>query len=263
MTRASRSGKAAAAVEKPAGSAPPAKSDRGFFIHKVYETLRGDILAQRVRPGVKLIPEHIAGTLNVSRTPVRHALERLCQEGYVTRIPARGYFVAEMDATEASDLYDVRYGLEIRALETALERGVDADGIESLMRLNTEYQRLLDDQSVVNRSRIDQEFHLALAGLSGNALLVRMLGDIYDRLNFRRRNDGYWFWADRGARGHDGSSEHRRIIQALQKGDGAAALAALREHLGNAHRNYRHFLATVAADAGRPDSLAAGDPVRR
>jgi DNA-binding GntR family transcriptional regulator len=236
------------------------KSAHGFSIQMVYESVRADIFAQRVRPGVKLIPEHIATQLSVSRTPVRQALERLCQEGYVMRIPARGYFVAEMDATEANDLYDVRYALEIRALETTLEKGLGKESVDSLERLNLEHERWLDDHSVVNRSRSDQVFHLAMARLSGNTLLVRMLADVYDRLNFRRRNDGYWFWADRTTRGLSGAFEHRRIIEALKNGDAQAALGTLREHLSNAHKNYRHFLAAVAEDSSAFAHHAPHDP---
>lgn len=227
------------------------RGDRGFMIQNTYASIREDILMHRVRPGVKLTAEHFAATLNVSRTPVRQALERLCQEGYVTRIPARGYFVAEIEATEAHDLYDVRFALEVRAMETAFERGINPADIERLATLNEEYQRLMDDPMVINRSKVDQEFHLALAGLSGNAVIVRMLRDIYDRLNLRRRNDGYWFWNQGGARGTGGSAEHRRMIEALRNNDQDTALRSLREHLANALQNYKAFLATSTEPGAR------------
>lgn len=224
--------------------AAPAGGDRGFTIQKTYAHIREEILLHRVRPGVKLTAEHYAASLAVSRTPVRQALERLCQEGYVTRIPARGYYVAEIDATEAHDLYDVRHALEMRALETAFERGIDPAGLARLTELNAQYRRSLADPKVINRSQIDQEFHLALAGLSRNAVIVRMLRDVYDRLNLRRRNDGYWFWQRGTQRGPGGASEHAVMIAALRRNDRDAALAALREHLAQARANYAAFLAS-------------------
>jgi len=229
----------------------PASGDRGFTIQKTYASIREDILMHRVRPGVKLTAEHYAATLAVSRTPVRQALERLCQEGYVTRIPARGYFVAEIDATEAHDLYDVRFALEVRAMETAFERGIDGAAIEGLATINAEYKRMLANPKVIHRSEIDQEFHLALAGLSGNAVIVRMLRDVYDRLNLRRRNDGYWFWNQGGARGPGGAAEHLDMIRALRRKDRDAALQALREHLAHALANYEAFLASTAPPVAR------------
>ena len=94
----------------------PLEAERGFFIEETYERIRQDILRHRLNPGVKLVPDHLATSLKVSRTPVRQALERLCQEGFVQHIPARGYFVAEPPRSEIRDLYDVRFALEIRAL---------------------------------------------------------------------------------------------------------------------------------------------------
>ena len=82
---------------------PAARADRGHLIQRTYERLRDGILHQRLRPGVKLTAEHLAAMLEVSRTPVRQALERLYQEGYVVQIPSRGFFVAEIDSIKVRD----------------------------------------------------------------------------------------------------------------------------------------------------------------
>jgi len=226
----------------------PLGAERGFFIEETYERIRQDILRHRLNPGVKLVPDHLAASLKVSRTPVRQALERLCQEGYVQRIPARGYFVAEPARSEIRDLYDVRFGLEVRALELAFERGFDPDAVDALEAIHARYQALIEDPSAASRSRVDQEFHLALAGLTDNGLLVDMLRGIYDRLSFRRRSDGYWFWADRGLRGAAGAREHSALLASLRSGDRAAALTALRSHLAEAQANYEQFIASITAE---------------
>ena len=102
-----------------------------------------------------------------------------------------------------------------------------------------------------SRTRTDQEFHLALAGLAGNALLLEMLRGLYDRLNFRRRSDGYYgFWSDRGLRGEAAAREHAGLLGALRRGDRDAALGALRGHLTQAQANYEQFIASVEADEG-------------
>ncbi len=226
----------------------PLEAERGFFIEETYERIRQDILRHRLNPGVKLVPDHLATSLKVSRTPVRQALERLCQEGFVQRIPARGYFVAEPPRSEIRDLYDVRFALEIRALELAFERGFAPKAVDALEVIHERYKALIENPSAASRSRIDQEFHLALAGLTDNELLVEMLRGIYDRLSFRRRSDGYWFWADRGLRGAAGAREHSALLASLRAGDRDTALAALRSHLAEAQANYEQFIASVAAE---------------
>lgn len=229
-------------------TAAPLLAERGFFIQGIYERIRQDILRQRFHPGVKLVPDHLAASLEVSRTPVRQALERLCQEGYVHRIPARGYFVAEPPGSDVRDLYDVRYALEVRALESAFDKGFAIADVDALEAIHERYRELIENPKTASRSRVDQEFHLALAQLSGNEVLIEMLRSVYDRLNFRRRSDGYWYWADRGLRGAAGVREHQDLLRGLRTGDREGALAALRSHLSEAQANYEQFLSSAAAE---------------
>src|SRR3970282_2141339 len=98
------------------------------------------ILANQFRPGHKLTHQHLADLLTVSRTPVRQALERLYQEGYVIRIPDRGFFVAEMDSHGARDLYDMRIALETSALRLAMSReGISEKQLKHLFELQKTY----------------------------------------------------------------------------------------------------------------------------
>ena len=224
-------------------SPPPAR--RGLCIQQTYESLRDDIMAQRIGAGVKLTAEQLATRFHVSRTPVNHALERLYQEGYVTRIPARGYFVAEVEFSEARDLYDVRIALEVYALEAAFERGFPRQAVERLTAVNKEYRRSLKDQKAVHRVKIDKELHLALAALSGNPMLVNMLREVHDKLYFHRLASGYWIWHASGARATRSVSEHAALIEAVLANDKKAALKHLRTHLANAVRNYEKFRAAT------------------
>ena len=220
---------------------------RGELIDHVHARIRDEILRQRLRPGGKLAAEHLATMLQVSRTPVRQALERLTKEGFVTRVPARGYFVAEIAVDEVRDLYDVRAALELHACRSTFARGITPEGLEAITAADDAYQRLLRDREVVARAEADQQFHMVLAGLAGNAVLVKLLGENFERLNFRRRYDGYWFWAAQGARSTEAASEHQALIQAIAAGDESQALTRLQQHLARAWSNYESFLLTSAA----------------
>lgn len=217
---------------------PKKRGARGFLIQETYEALREEILSHRIGPGVKLTAEHLAVTLNVSRTPVRQALERLFQEGYVVKIPARGFFVAEMKASEVEDLYDIRCALETHALNKSLTKGISAQDLRKLTALNNRYAELTTDE----RSEADHQFHLALASLSGNQAIEKMLQDIHDRLNFRRRYDGYWYWSAKGPRGIEAAAQHQKVLEAIAKGKKSEAVQQLRKHIESAWENYRTFL---------------------
>jgi DNA-binding GntR family transcriptional regulator len=97
-----------------------------ILVQDVDEKIKDAILANRLRPGTKLTYIALAESLGVSRTPVRESLERLYQEGYVTRIVNRGFFVAEIDAHELRDLYQTREALEVYALRRVIEGGLSA-----------------------------------------------------------------------------------------------------------------------------------------
>lgn len=224
---------------------------RGGLIDRIHGRIREEILQQRLRPGMKLAAEHLATMLEVSRTPVRQALERLAQEGYVTRVPARGFFVAEIQVSEVRDLYDVRRALETHALRTAFARGIADAELERVVTMHAVYQRMARDETVVSRADADQEFHLAMAGLGGNEVLVKIIGDVFQRLNFRRRYDGYWYWGARGTRGVEAAAEHDRILAAITRRDRDEAVAALNTHLDRAWHNYELFLHTSAQMAVR------------
>src|SRR5690606_11154613 len=68
----------------------------GVRASETYEKIKELILANQLRPGIKLGHHELAERFKVSRTPVREALERLNQEGYVRHHVGRGYFVAEI-----------------------------------------------------------------------------------------------------------------------------------------------------------------------
>ena len=140
--------------------------------------------------------------LVASCTPVRESLERLYQEGYVSRIANRGHYVAEINSADVRDLYET--------CEAKLTR---------------------------ERLQLDREFHLTLAGETGNDYLVKMLAGVFDRLILKRRIEGF-----QDLRGMDPYDEHVRWVSALGKKDEAAARAVLNSHIGSSCERFANYL---------------------
>lgn len=209
----------------------------------VYEHIKEMILAHQLRPGHKLAPQHLADQLAVSRTPVRQALERLYQEGYAIRIADRGYYVAEMNPNEARDLYQARLAIEPFMLRQALSLGVDKSEYARLEALQDSYLKRIEDGSVMERVLADQDFHLHLATLSRNQYLVNSLRSIFERLNLKRRIDGYW--PDRGKRGHVGIREHKELLRAMRANKVAEAATLMQGHIQQAWVQYEAHLLNI------------------
>src|ERR687883_27216 len=98
---------------------------------RVYNQIKNLILSNEVMPGQKLHHQQLSERLGVSRTPVREALTRLVQEGYVAFLPNRGFTCKEIRLQEAEELYDLREALEAFAVEKAITE-TDADALEGL-----------------------------------------------------------------------------------------------------------------------------------
>jgi DNA-binding GntR family transcriptional regulator len=205
----------------------------------VYEALKRQILDNQLRPGTKLGHQELAESLGVSRTPVRESLERLYQEGLVVRVPNRGYYVAEISAEEARQLYETREALEVYELRRSFERGISRADIERLEAINERYHALIGGELTRQRLLIDRDFHLALAGVSGNEFLCRTLEAIFERLILKRRVDGYH---DTGAAPY---AEHVALLGDLRRGNLRGAERALSHHIVAARSRLLGYLRTL------------------
>jgi len=226
----------------PLPAARQAKSEGGASINaRVYDALKDLIVKGQLRPGVKLVHQELAERLHVSRTPVREALERLYQEGFATRLPRRGFYVAEIDHDEARELYEMREALEIYALRRTMERGIKAAELRKLDGFNQRYKALLQQDTTRERMIVDRDWHLAIAALAENRVLLRSLTSIFERLILKIRTDGW-----RTVRGEEALAEHQAMMKALRAKDAQLAERLLADHIRNARRRLGSHLDEMA-----------------
>ncbi len=88
---------------------------------KVYKTLRYDILTGKIPGGSHITESSIASRLNVSRTPVREALQRLTQEKLITALPRAGYIIEDMSIDDIHDLFSARFEIEVLVVRKAVQ----------------------------------------------------------------------------------------------------------------------------------------------
>jgi len=223
-------------AKSPEAPSPARESQPTIVNQSVYGALKRQILDNQLRPGTKLGHQELAERLGVSRTPVRESLERLYQEGLVVRVPNRGYYVAEISAEEARQLYETREALEVYELRRSLERGISGAAIARLEDINERYHALIGGELTRQRLLIDRDFHLALAGVSGNEFLCRTLEAIFERLILKRRVDGYH---DTGAGPY---AEHVELLAELRHGNVRGAERALSHHIVAARNRLLGYL---------------------
>ncbi|MEE4024966.1 GntR family transcriptional regulator [Gordonia sp. PKS22-38] len=139
-----------------------------------YDALRAQIVGLDLPPGTRLVERDLAVELEVSRIPLREAIQRLQQDGLVVVVPRQGAIVAPFTADDVRDLFDVRESLEVLAARLAAERA-DAAGLEALAD-QLEIARdatARDDKPAI--AAANARFHTIIVDLAANPLLENIL----------------------------------------------------------------------------------------
>jgi DNA-binding GntR family transcriptional regulator len=199
---------------------------------RVYNQIKRLILCNEIMPGQKLHHQELSERLGVSRTPVREALTRLVQEGYVSFLPNRGFTCKEIRIQEAEELYELREALEAFAVERAIAKLNEAS-LDRLRNRMSSYGRDVQNRFTRERLVYDQEVHLTIVQLAGNETLTNTLSHVFERIVLKRRTDGLYDQA-RGLAAHE---EHLQLLAAMERRDVAAAVALVRQHIQAGKKN--------------------------
>ncbi len=199
---------------------------------RVYNQIKHLILCNEIMPGQKLHHQELSERLGVSRTPVREALTRLVQEGYVSFLPNRGFTCKEIRIQEAEELYDLREALEAFAVEKAIAKLTQAS-LDQLRKKMSSYGRDVQKRFTRERLVYDQDVHMQIIRLAGNETLTNTLSHVFERIVLKRRTDGLYDPA-RGLTAHE---EHMRLLDAMEQRNVSAAVAIIREHIQAGKKN--------------------------
>jgi DNA-binding GntR family transcriptional regulator len=144
----------------------------------IYRVLLGEIVEGALQPGTRLVESRLAERLGVSRTPVREALFRLHQEGFVLTSAGRGFSVTPLDEKEARELFPILSALEGLAL--SLTGPLLALDVEALREANQALAPL--GRKPLEAIEADTAFHQLLLRRCPNRSLLEMVDGVRRRL---------------------------------------------------------------------------------
>ena len=202
--------------------------DTGFVLKdKIFDALKEAIARKNIyaeAEELRLDERQLSEDLGVSRTPIREALARLEQEGFVRTVPRRGVYVVRKSKTEILEMITVWAALESMAARLITECATDQE-ISSLRRMFATFE---DDRV---QARIDEysdtnvRFHQALLGLSKCELINSMAENLFIHMrSIRMRTIGE---EDRASRS---IIDHMNIIEAIEARDTELAERLTRDH---------------------------------
>jgi len=182
------------------------------LVDRVYERIKEAIQDGRIKPGQRLVQDALARQLGISRSPVREAIVRLGQEGFIHLEPHRGAVVRPVTDREMDQIYQIRQLLEPFAAAEASALATD----EEIGRLGEVQREAEQQRDALNPGQVfwvNGEFHRVLVAPCRNEVLVGLLASLWERqVTFR----AFAMYAERrGAMDHM-LSEHQGILDAFR-----------------------------------------------
>jgi len=182
------------------------------LVDRVYERIKEAIQDGRIKPGQRLVQDALARQLGISRSPVREAIVRLGQEGFIHLEPHRGAVVRPVTDREMDQIYQIRQLLEPFAAAEASALATDEE-IGRLVEVQREAEQQRDALNPGQVFWVNGEFHRVLVAPCRNEVLVGLLASLWERqVTFR----AFAMYAERrGAMDHM-LSEHQGILDAFR-----------------------------------------------
>jgi GntR family transcriptional regulator of vanillate catabolism len=204
--------------------------------------LRELIVSGSLAPGERITEVEIARRIEVSRTPVRAALQALRDEGLLERRTPGRYFVRSFSPREIAEAIELRGTLEGLNARLAAERGVAPEHLEALVRIADDLDGLLagaGEVDLVAYGALNSGFHATLLRTSGSSLLADEVARVSARPFAGASALVHGPQDPERMRAHlrVGQDQHRAIIEALAAREGARVEALLHEHARLARRN--------------------------
>jgi len=192
---------------------------------QVYSVIKENILNQNFKPGQRLQELEIARELNVSRSPVRSAINELVGEGLLECIPNKSVIVRRLSEKDIIDAFEFRLVIEGFAVQRTIEV-LDDDIIARLVEFQREFRSHSAYSDVQAYIKVDTAFHEFLVSTAGNTILMDSLNKVAMLINPFRL-----YSLSSQERFRDSIDEHTELIDAIIKRDAARASGICASHL--------------------------------
>lgn len=223
---------ASRAAVRPVLSAVPLSSPT--LAEQAYAQIKQLIFEFALMPGDRFSESELAERVQVSRTPLRQALQRLEREGFLQVFPKLGWQVAPLDFDTFDELYDMRILIESHAAARLCEAEERPQLAEMAATWLVPPEERLTDVAAVGAA--DEAFHTLLVEGSGNREMLRVHREITERIRIIRRLD-----FTKPARIETTYDEHARLVRALTRRRAEEACRLLRAHIEQSKLEVRHI----------------------
>lgn len=192
---------------------------------KVYHYITQNVFSGAFQPGYKLIEKNIAAACEVSRTPVRLAIERVVSEGIAFRAPNCSAKVRQLSVEDITGLLSIRAVNEGLAARLAAQRATP-EQVQQLQALGCQMQRANADGEIAAYRKLAGDVHNEIIAIAGNDYLRDLIAKIYSITHRYHMSV-----MSQPGRMDRSCEEHMRVIQYVAAGNGEEAEKAMNAHI--------------------------------
>ncbi len=199
--------------------------------------LRGLIVQGKLKPGQRVLEQTLVDSLGVSRTPARAAIQRICEEGFITLVSKRGYIVSSFTEQDVFDAIIIRGTLEGMAARLAAEKGPPPRTLAAMHECLRAVDLALEEPDIAVRqgeyARLNDRLHELICEAAQSPMMDRAmqrLAAIPFSLNNSFTDVPPSAEQKVAAILRSAQEQHYSLVEAIEKGEGTRAEGLAIEH---------------------------------
>jgi len=201
-----------------------------------YRVLKEKIVTLELPPATLLNEAELMTELDLGRTPIREALQRLSLENLVVILPRRGTIVADLNMSDLQKVFELRLELETYSVRFAAARATHEE-IAEMERLFIDANDIIRNGDYRQLITLDIEAHRLLAQAAHNEFLAETLERLYTHVL------RLWYVSlHKVERLQEAIQEHHDIIEAVKARDGERAAQIMRAHVSGFQDKFASLL---------------------
>lgn len=191
---------------------------------QAYERIKADIVTCALTPGEQIAQPQLAERYGFGTTPIREALQRLAQEGYVRPMPRYGYMVSPVTLSDVKEIFELRSIIDQAAVKLVVVRATQ-EQLETILEIANYTFKHRDELDYSEFLTQGEEFHNVIADVSGNERLAAVSHKLSGELT-------RIFFIGLNQRDYKNQmlEEHLALAQALSERDAARCVSLVESH---------------------------------
>ncbi len=214
----------------------PLQTTTNYKQSTVYKQIKKDILNNTYPPGTIMVERKLCEIYNVSRSPLRNALQQLSYEGLLSFAPGQGVMVPEFNIEDILEVYDLIELLQGFAIKSCISKLNDI-ALETLEEILSKMKLSRDQGEIGEAIEWDQKFHEFIFSFAGNKRLKNIFSNLnFQSMRFQATTIGDDILAERSY------DEHYEIYNSMKNKDSEGAVRAVSAHYHNIKQYYINML---------------------